>query len=233
MSGFDVSVWYSGSHLTPAQATQIVQHVGSDWVIFAHDPHVEGSLTALRQRYPDFAPGSAASQYAQWGQTDPFLQSIDDPRPPPPKRSDASLLTFSASSVWASTPISQQGLFLAMSVSWEQVAKVGPYIQALAKNYHLTVFDEHGHLDQPPQSPMAGEPAEMRLSLTLHTSGRMPVLNASVTEGNMILAQEVVPTRLAAHMLARSMAVSHDEIGYHVDDPRSSKLSTYYQLQAA
>ena len=41
MSGFDVSVWFSDTHLTAAQAAEIRRHVRSDWVIFAHDPRVD------------------------------------------------------------------------------------------------------------------------------------------------------------------------------------------------
>jgi len=217
MSGFDISVWSSNTTLTVAQAAEIRDHVGRDWIIFANDPSVESFLAALRSRYPDFSIGGSA-KLAQWGPSDPFLQSVDDPRPPPPTPAQLRDYQYVRATVWNGA-ISQQGLYLSMSILWDHAAEVFPYVQTLAKTHHLTVLDEDNDLQQP-QSPTMAVPNILHLSLTLHIAGRAPALDASVTEGSTTLAHRSVPTRLDAHKWARTLATARHEIGYHLDDPR-------------
>ena len=218
MSGFDLNVWFSNTHLTGVQAAAIVRHVGADWVIFAHDPRVDSFLTELRRRYPDLSSGDAV-QDGQWGTSDAFLQSVDDPRPPPPTAAQMSRRAQDDSrNVW-NGGISQQGLFTSMSIYWEKAAEVFPYVQTLAKKYQLTVLDEDDNLQQP-QTTTIDTPDIFRLSLTLHIAGKAPALDASITQEQTVIAHEVVSTRLAAHKLAQMLAGARHEIGYHLDDQR-------------
>ena len=218
MSGYDLNVWFSESRLTAEQAAEIRQHVGSDWVIFGHDPHLDGFLVELRRRYPD-ATQRQSRQSSQWGSEDPFLKSVDDPKPPPRSAEELREAMAGGPTVWYGE-ISQQGMFVAMSVLWERALEVAPTVLKLAKDHHLSVLDEDGQLIQPDVSQSAAQPAIFRLSLTLHIAGKKSALDMPVTDGHTTLAHQVVATRLEARLIARSFAKTRHEIGYHLDDPQ-------------
>ena len=127
-----------------------------------------------------------------------------------------------AETVW-NGDIDCHGPAVVMSIVWSEAPTVFNVVQQLAAKHGLVFYETEGaSIVNPPGLPSGQSPPLTRTRVTLRIVGKQPRLETTVLFDQLPVAHVTLPSRQAAHDLARRIASEKGDLGYKVDDPRAN-----------